>query len=88
MEKLEIGTVIKYFCKKVMPPKEIHEDFMETLGKESPSYSTVKKWVAEFKRGRESVEDDGWSGRPKDTTADENIKVMNTLVMCDKRRDL
>ena len=24
-----------------MPPKEIHEDFMETLGKESPSYSTV-----------------------------------------------
>ena len=53
MEKLEIRTVIKYFCKKVMPPKEIHEDFMETLGKESPSYSTVKKWVAEFKRGRE-----------------------------------
>ena len=27
---------------KGMPPKEIHEDFMETLGKESPSYCTVK----------------------------------------------
>ena len=40
MEKLEIRTVIKYFCKKGMPPKKIHEDFMETLGKESPSYST------------------------------------------------
>ena len=25
---------------------------METLGKESPSYSTVKKWAAEFKKGR------------------------------------
>ena len=25
-----------------MPPKEIHKDFMETLGKESPSCSTVK----------------------------------------------
>ena len=24
-----------------MPPKEIHEDFMETLGEESPSYITV-----------------------------------------------
>ena len=36
-----------------MPPKEIHEDFMETLGKVSPSYNTVKKWTAEFKRGRE-----------------------------------
>ena len=46
-----------YFCKKGIPPKEIHDDFMETLGKESPSYSTVKRWAAEFKRGREIVED-------------------------------
>ena len=52
MEKLEIRVIIKYFCKKGMSPKEIHEDFMETPGKESP-YSTVKKWTAEFKRGRE-----------------------------------
>ena len=44
MEKLEIRVVIKYFCKKGMPPMKIHKDFMETLGKESPSYSTVNKW--------------------------------------------
>ena len=42
MEKLEIGAVIKYFCKKGMSPKEIDDDFMETLERESPSYSTVK----------------------------------------------
>ena len=42
-----------------MPPKEIHEDFLETLVMESPSYSTVKKWAAEFKSGRETIEDDG-----------------------------
>ena len=41
MEKLEIRAVIKYFCKKVIPPKEIHEHLMKTLGKESPSNSTV-----------------------------------------------
>ena len=51
METLEIGAVIKYFCKKGMPPKETHEDLMETLGKESHSYSTVIKWKEEFKRG-------------------------------------
>ena len=37
---------------------------------------------------RDSVEDDGQSGRPKDATADENDKVVHTLVMCDNRRNL
>ena len=46
----------------------------------------MKIWAAEFKRG--SLEDDGRSGRPKDTTADENVKIVHTLVMCDRRRYL
>ena len=70
-----------------MHPKEIHEVFMETLGKESP-YSTVKNLAAEFKKGSESVEDDVQSGHLKDATDDENVKVVHTLVMCDRRRDL
>ena len=61
---------------------------METLGKESPSYSTEKKWAAEFKRGRESVEDDGRSDHPKNATTDKNVKVVNTLVMCDRRQNM
>ena len=68
-----------------MPPKQIHEDFMETLGKESTSYSTVNIGQQSLKGG-ESVEDDGRSGRPKDATADENVKVVHTLVICDWRR--
>ena len=79
MEKLEIRVVIKYFCKKGMSPMEIQE---------SPSYSTAKKLATEFKRVRESIEDDEWSGHPKDVTADVNVKVMPTLVMCDRRHDL
>ena len=51
MEKLEIRAVFKYICKKGMPPKEIHEDFMETLRKESPSNNTVKKWAVGFFKG-------------------------------------
>jgi histone-lysine N-methyltransferase SETMAR len=71
-----------------MSPKEIHEDFMDTLGKESPSYSTLKKWAAEFKRGRESIGDDERPGRPKDATNDETAEAVHDLVMCDRRRDL
>jgi hypothetical protein len=35
MEKVKIRAVIKYLCKKGMFPKEIHEYFMDTFGKES-----------------------------------------------------
>ena len=37
--------------------EEVHEDFMETLekGKESSSYSTVRKWAAAFKRGKRAL---------------------------------
>ena len=55
MKILEIREVIKYYCKKGMSPKEIHEDFMGTLRKDSPFYSIVKKWAAEFKRGERAL---------------------------------
>ena len=76
----------KHFCKEGMPPEEIHEDFLETLGNVSPSYSTVIKRAASLRGG--NVEDDGRSVRPKDATGDENVKVVHTLVMCDRKRDL
>ena len=41
-EKADVRAVIKYLCKKEMTPKETHEDFMKTLGNESPSDSTMK----------------------------------------------
>jgi hypothetical protein len=78
MQKVEMRAVIKYLCKKGMSPKEIHEDFMDTL---------VKKWAAEFKLGRESIGDDERPGRPK-TNNDETAEAVHDLVMCDRRRDL
>ena len=47
MEKLEIRAVIK----KGMSPKEIHEYFVETLVKKSPSYSTVIKMGSRVQEG-------------------------------------
>ena len=48
----------------------------------------MKKWATEFKCGRESIEDDEKSGRPKDATTDENVEIVQNLVMCDRRQDL
>ena len=59
MDKVKVSAVIKYFCEKSMSPKVIH-DFIKTLGDESPSYSMES--AAEFRRGRESMEDYEQSG--------------------------
>ena len=55
MEKVELRTVIKYLCKKVMTPNEVHEDFMKTLGNESPSYSTVKNGLQNLNVGERAL---------------------------------
>ena len=66
---------------------EIHDDFIKTLGDESASYIMVEKWAAELRR-KESVEGYEWSGRPKEATTDENVELVHSLIMCDRRRSL
>jgi hypothetical protein len=51
-------VVIKFFVKEGLTPNEIHSKFINVYGDSSPSFSTIKKWAAEFKRGRTSLEDD------------------------------
>ena len=83
MDKVEVRAFIKYFCKKNISPKEIHDD-MKTVGDESPSFSMMKKWAAEFRSGRRA-----WrSWCTKEATTDENIEFVNSVILCDKRRSL
>ena len=56
MDEVEVRAVIKYFCKKGMSLKEVHDNFIKILWDESP-YSMVEKWAAEFRRWRDSMED-------------------------------
>jgi len=43
---IETRAVIKIFFLQGKAPKEIHAILKETLGEQSPSYATVKNWVA------------------------------------------
>ena len=85
MDKIWHLGVIKYLQKKGLTPKDIHPDMVATLGDDAQALSNVKKWAAEFKRGRESLEDDPRSGRPVTATTQENIDRVYHMVMDDRR---
>ena len=55
MDKIEYRAVIKFFVEEGLTRNEIHSKFIKLYGGSSPSFSTIKKWVAEFKRGRTSL---------------------------------
>jgi hypothetical protein len=46
-------------------PNEIYSKFITVYADSSPSFSTIKKRAAKFKRGRTGLEFDPRKGRPK-----------------------
>ncbi|EFN76544.1 Histone-lysine N-methyltransferase SETMAR, partial [Harpegnathos saltator] len=50
-----------------------------------PSFTTVKYWMAEFKRGRTSCQDEHRSGRPNEVTTPEMMKKIHKMVLDDRR---
>lgn len=85
MDNLEQRAVIKYLHKKGLTPKQIYEDMQCTLGQSCPSYTMVKKWAAEFKRGRVSIADDPRPGRPTTATNPHNVAIICDMIMKDRR---
>ena len=85
MDKIGERAVIQYLYGKGLTPKNIHNDMVATLGKDAPSYATVKRWVAEFKRGRQSLEDDPRPGRPVTVATPEMVKKVHDIVMTNRR---
>ena len=56
-QNIKFRAVIKFLTKEGAKAKEIHQHMADVYGYSSPKYSTVAKWSAEFKRGRDSLED-------------------------------
>jgi transposase len=84
VDKLEYHVFIKFFVKEGLRPKEIHSKFINVYGDSSPSFSTIKKWAAEFKRGSASLEDYPGEERPKSATP-EITKQVQDVILDDRR---
>jgi len=78
-------AVIKLPSPQGKAPKEKHAFLRETLGEHAPSYSTVKKWVAQFKCGDFFTCDAPCSGRPKTVTTPEVTGQIHELILEDLR---
>ena len=59
---------------------EVHKVY----GDSSPSLLTIKKWAAESKRGRTSLEDDPREGRPKSAATPGIIEQVHDMVLDDR----
>ena len=84
MDKTEIRAVNKYLNIEGMNTKELHDDMVKKLCEDSPSYFTVKKWVADFKLGIESTDDAPRSSHPKSATTDHQTEEIHHMVTNDR----
>ena len=80
-QNFEFIAVIKFLTKEGTKAKEIHRRMADVYDDSSPKYSTVAKWSAEFKLGRDSLEDDPKPGRPADVISQEMIDCVEKLVL-------
>ncbi|XP_026332209.1 uncharacterized protein LOC113239419 [Hyposmocoma kahamanoa] len=85
LTKIEHRAVIKFLTKQGKIQKVIHEEMVAVYQDSVPSLSTIQKWSSEFKRGRESIEDDTHAGGPVSATSEENVKIVEKLVLEDAR---
>jgi hypothetical protein len=84
MDVIEARAVIKFLTKESETPTHIHQRMIIVYGDGCPSFASVKRWAAEFKQGRESLEDDPRYGRPLTATTEENNHAVLELIKCDR----
>lgn len=77
--------MILYDFKSGLKQQESYERLTVAFGDQAPSRASVFNWFAEFRRGRQSLEDDERCGRPISATGEENVAAVKTMVDEDSR---
>ena len=81
LKKIRYRAVIEFLPLENIQPQQIHNRMIVVYGEDVPSYATVKRWAAEFHRGRTSLEDEPRSGRPSEAVCEENCRAVENIVL-------
>ena len=83
--KVEYRRVIKLLRLEGNSPKQIYERLVGVYGGSVPSFSTVARWLNEFKLGRQSLENVGRSCRPSASVNPDVISAVENFTMEDRK---
>ena len=61
-------------------PVDIYEKLVKVYSYDALAYSTVRQWVRQVKEGREDIEDEARSGRPKSASTSGTIAIVEELI--------
>lgn len=82
---MEVRAVIRYEWARGTSVSVIHERLQTVYGEQVMSRQRVGRWCCMFSEGRQSVEDEGRSGRPSTSTNENNIARVQDMVLADRR---
>lgn len=85
MDKTEYRVIIKYLVRKKQNATQIYKELCDVYEDSAPSRRTVDFWVGEYRRGRQSFEDNPRSGAPSTSVNDETIQAVEMRVMADRK---
>ncbi|GBM40541.1 hypothetical protein AVEN_76946-1 [Araneus ventricosus] len=76
----EIRSVIRFLSARNLSAADIHRQICEVYGATALRDGKVRKWVRDFKAGRDNVHDDSRSGRPSVITDDMVASVESKIL--------
>ena len=84
-QNIQLRAAISFLTTESANAKEIRRCIADVYSDRTPKYSTVEQWSAEYKRGRDFLEDDPRPGRPVDVISQEMIDHVERLALNDRR---
>lgn len=88
MEKSDFRVLIKHCFLMGKNTVQTKQWLHKCYGDSCPSEATVKRWIAEFKRGRTDTNDAERSGRPNSAVVPENIQKVHKMILSDRKLKL